>query len=158
MSEERLQRIVQSSFNEAISRQQEYVTLEHLLVAILDDGDIRTFLHAMGISSEEIQLDAHSYLDHEVEPVAKEISQAKKTIALERVFQRAVAQGIFSGRQVTDPLDILGSILSEENSHAAHFCEKHGLTKDSLIDTVTATTKDEEMDTSTSKRFNYMFR
>jgi ATP-dependent Clp protease ATP-binding subunit ClpA len=149
MSEERLQRIVQSSFNEAITRQQEYVTLEHLLVAILDDGEIRTFLHAMGISSEEIQIDTHSYLDHEVESVTKEISQAKKTIALERVFQRAVAQGIFSGRQVTDPLDILGSILSEENSHAAHFCEKHGLTKDVLIDTVTSTIKDEEMDTST---------
>ena len=145
MSEERLQRIVQTAFQEAITRQHEYVTLEHLLVAILNDADIVDLLDEMGISTEGILEDARSYLDNEIERLAEQTSQAKKTVVLERVFQRAVAQGYFVGRSITDPLDILSSLLVEQKSHAAYFCNKHGLTKDALTATVAETLKEQEV-------------
>jgi ATP-dependent Clp protease ATP-binding subunit ClpA len=150
MSEERLHRIVQVAFQDAVNRQHEYVTLEHLLMAVLADLEVAAFLEAMGVSSDEIQLDTHSHLDTEISRRSEPESQAKKTIALERVFQRAVAQGYFIGRSETDPLDILGSILSEEHSSAAFFCQKHGLTKELLTENVADTDKDnEDMDTTT---------
>lgn len=136
MSEERLQRIVQIAFQEAIDRQHEYVTLEHLLVAVLDDVDIISVLEDMGVDSDQIISDAKTYLDTQLDKMEEQRNQAKKTVALERVFQRAVAQGYFVGRPVADPLDVLGSILSEENSHAAFFCQQHGLTKDALTESI----------------------
>jgi len=160
MSEERLQRIVQMAFQEAISRQHEYVTIEHLLIAILGDADILQVLEDMGISSQSILDDAKDYLDTDIEKMADQSNGAKKTVALERVFQRAVAQGYFVGRSIADPLDVLGSILSEENSHAAFFCNTHGLTKDSLTENIAdiiqddgmATTNGEEAPTGRRKR------
>jgi len=130
MSDERIQKIVQTAFQEAIDRQHEYVTLEHLLVALLGDLDVISLLTSMAIDTNEILLDANSYLDTEVDRLPEQAGGAKKTVALERVFHRAVAQGFFVGRPDCDPADILGSILNEQNSHAAFFCSKHGLTKD----------------------------
>jgi len=141
--EERLQRIVQTAFQEAIDRQHEYVTLEHLLVALLDDSDIVQLLDDMDISPNEILSEAQSYLDNEIERLSEQIGGAKKTVALERVFQRAVAQGYFVGKSSTDSFDILASILSEKNSHAAFFCNKHGLTKDALTENVASAVEQE---------------
>jgi ATP-dependent Clp protease ATP-binding subunit ClpA len=146
MSEERLQRIVQIAFQEAFDRQHEYVTLEHLLIAILGDDKISSTLKDLKINCAEIVAEAQSYLDTEVEQLPQaeqEQGKAKKTVALERVFHRAVAQGYFVGRSVTDPIDLLSSILTEENSHAAFFCKKHGLTRDEL--TVQSSEQEEEM-------------
>lgn len=145
MSDNRIQKIVQIAFKEAIDRHQEYVTLEHLLVAILGDTNILALLADMDIDSEEILQDVRLYLDNDVDKMDEKVMQAKKTVALERVFQRAVAQGYFVGRAITDPLDVLGSILSETNSHAAFFCEKAGLTKSSLNETISEAIKDKEM-------------
>jgi ATP-dependent Clp protease ATP-binding subunit ClpA len=130
--EDRLQKIVQHAYQEALTRQHEYVTLEHLLLALMADTKIAQILDEMDIAINEIIVDTLSYLNNEL-PVASQGSPvAKKTVLLERVFQRAVAQGYFVGKAVTDPVDILNSILTESNSHAAYFCAKHGLTKEML--------------------------
>lgn len=143
--EQRLQRIVSIAFQEAINRQQEYVTLEHLLIALLSDEDIISLLDDMGISTDDILTDARTYLDTEVERLPTQLDGAKKTIALERVFQRAVAQGIFVGRQMAEPFDVLSSILAEQSSHAAYFCQKHGLDKEALTNLVAEKYKEQEM-------------
>jgi ATP-dependent Clp protease ATP-binding subunit ClpA len=156
MSEERIQQIVRHAFQEATDRKQEYVTLEHLLVAILEDDGITTIIDAMKISAAEILLDVRSYLDTEVASIPHKVDNATKTVAVERVFQRAIAQGYFEGRSDIAPLDILKSILSEENSHASFFCQKFGLSKDLISALLTDSTKDNhmetDMDTGTTSR------
>jgi ATP-dependent Clp protease ATP-binding subunit ClpA len=144
MSDDRIKKIVQIAFKEAIDRQQEYVTLEHLLIAILGDTDILTLLENIEVDIKEILEDVRRYLDNDVEKLQEQISQAKKTVALERVFQRAVAQGYFVGRIITDPLDVLGSILAESNSHAAYICQKHGLTKEILNEKISEAISNQE--------------
>ena len=86
MSEERLQKIVQVAFQEAISRQHEYVTLEHLLVAVLDDVDILIILETMGISASQITDDAKGYLDVEVDKLPEASAQAKRLLLLNECF------------------------------------------------------------------------
>jgi len=144
MSDERLQRIVTTAQQEAVDRQQEYITLEHLLVAILYDSEIIELLESIGVDTDEILNDVRSYLDNEIEKLAVPLDHAKKTVALERVFQRAVAQSYFVGRQIADPVDILTSILSETNSHAAFFCTKHGLSKDAIAELVREQIQEQE--------------
>lgn len=136
MSDERLERIVKSARQEAVDRQQEYITIEHLLVAVLNDEDVTSLLEELSISMEELLQDVRSYLDNELEKMDTPMDSAKKTIGLERVFQRAIMQGYFGGRQNATGLDILYSILAEDNSHAVFFCSKHGVTKDVVIDGV----------------------
>ncbi len=143
MSDEKLQRIAQLAFKEAIDRRHEYVTLEHLLVALLADTDVIALLEDMDVSTDGIIEDATSYLDTEIESLPDDIGGAKKTVALERVFQRAVAQTYFVGKQIADPYDILSSILSEKNSHAAYFCQKHGLSRESFTETIADQIKEE---------------
>jgi ATP-dependent Clp protease ATP-binding subunit ClpA len=145
MSEERLQRIVQNAFVQAQSRKHEYVTLEHLLASLLDDEDIMQLLEEMSVPLENLSNDLTSYLDSEIEPSEEEIESAKKTITLERVFQRAVAQSYFVGRATPTPVDILISILSESNSHAAYFCNEHGLTKQALGDLLVESIQEQEV-------------
>jgi ATP-dependent Clp protease ATP-binding subunit ClpA len=145
MSEERLQKIVQNAFVQAQSRQHEYVTLEHLLASLLDDEDIVLLLEEMAVPLENLSNDVTSYLDSEIEPSDVEIETAKKTITLERVFQRAVAQSYFVGRATPTPVDVLISILSESNSHAAYFCTEHGLTKEALGEMLVESIREQEV-------------
>lgn len=152
MSKQRIENIVQSAYEDAKARQHEYVTLEHLLCALLTDADIAALLSKINVNPHDILQDTVAYLDTEVENLGVPVSQAKKTMALERVFQRAVAQGYFVGRAVTDPLDVLGSILSEVNSHAAYFCNAHGLTKDSLIENLADAVTEQEIGISNDPR------
>jgi len=150
MSEERLQQIAQVAFQEAINRQHEYVTLEHLLIALLGDIDIITLLDEMNVPTEKILADVDSYLKNEVMATSTHAAQTKKTLGLERVFHRAVAQGYFSGNNTTGPFGILASLLSENNSNAAYFCELHGLTPDILQQQAANNTKQDDMTVSTA--------
>ncbi len=145
MSEERLQKIVQNAFVQAQSRQHEYVTLEHLLVSLLDDDDIVQLLEEMSVPLQNLSNDVTAYLDNEIESSEDDIDTAKKTITLERVFQRAVAQSYFVGRATPTPVDVLISILSENNSHAAHFCMEHGITKEALSELLVESIREQEV-------------
>lgn len=134
MSDQRLQHIVQEAIQEAVIRKHEYLTLEHLLLAMLGDTDIVHLLDEMDIPTAEILDELVSYLDG-AEQLDELNGQVKRTLALERVFQRAVAQNMFVGKSKTpDPLDVLSSLLAEEKSNAAYFCNKHGLTRDKISD------------------------
>lgn len=144
MSEQRLQKIIQFALQEAINRQHEYVTLEHLLLALLADADIKGYLEELDTPVADIRNDVIHYLDTDMETMTVSSGVAKKTLALERVFQRAVAQCYFDGKTMADPLDILNSVLSESNSHAAYFCNKHGLTKETFNELASEMQKDYE--------------
>ena len=57
----------------------------------------------------------------------------KKTTAIERVFQRALAQVIFGGREKIDPIDLLVSILSEDDCISRYYCELNGLNRNIIV-------------------------
>ena len=145
MANSRINTIVSIASAHAVERQHEFVTLEHLLVALLTDDDVMSLLLEINIDPLGIVADTISYLDTEIEPLDVAPKKAKTTLALERVFQRAITQGYFVGQTVLNPLSVLGSILAEENSHAAFFCKKHGLTKEELLQHINEMTKGSEV-------------
>ena len=133
---------VDEIFNRAIDfardSDHEYVTCEHVLLHLLEEEDVTSIIKELSVDVGNIKEDVTQYLaDNEWSglsnsKVAK--GQPKKTMAIERIIQRAVAQVIFSGRDEIEPIDLFVSILSEDNSPAQYYCNLNGIDKNVFVD------------------------
>lgn len=114
----------------------EYVTLEHLLYAIVNYKPFNDLLKNFGTNVEQIVEDLNLYnaqisAQHNADATDY---QPKKTHALERVFNRALTQVLFSGRNHVQVMDLFISMSGEANSHAAYFIIKHGINMPKFIE------------------------
>ena len=132
--------IIQRALDYASGYSHEYVSAEHLTLSLLEHDDIEKLCAELKIDLGTLRGDVINFLEDEsfhglVSPNGSKGSP-KKTPAVERIFQRAMAQTIFSGREVLEPLDLLVAILGEDNCFARYFCEQNGLTKDTVAQTI----------------------
>ena len=126
--------IVANATNVASSKNHEYVTLEHLLQAMVSSEEFGSFLANFGADVELMQTDIDVYLDKQTYLVSKVYDIVpKKTHSLERVFNRAYTQVLFSGRQSLQSIDLLLSIMTETKSYASYITFKYGLDRHKLV-------------------------
>ena len=114
----------------------EYVTLEHLMVALLEFKQFNQLMFEFGADVDNIIADIYEHLgkqDHLVNITETEIVP-QRTHALERVFNRAFTQVLFSAREMMEPIDLYLSISQETNSHAAYFMLKWGVDRKKLVE------------------------
>jgi len=111
-----------------------YVTLEHLMLALTRHTPFTTMLDKFGVSTVNLDRDLDDYLDSQVHLLANIDTEPKKTNALERVFNRALTQVLFSGRRNMLTIDLWLAIMSENNSHASYYMLKYGVTKKAFVD------------------------
>ena len=146
---EGLENIFENAVKEAEKRKHEYVTIEHVLLALVKDEAIGTVLHDFKIQVGALIKDIEDYLDTKCNDIitkGKEPMTPRKTASLERLMNRAFTQALFQGRQDVTSVDILISIYAEKKSYAAFFLKKHQVSKQDLIDLVsTETILDEGM-------------
>tara|TARA_Y100001938_G_scaffold148483_1_gene232309 strand:+ start:16 stop:2346 length:2331 start_codon:yes stop_codon:yes gene_type:complete len=146
---EGLENIFENAVREAEKRRHEYVTIEHVLLALIKDQAIGTVLHDFKINVSLMIKDVEDYLDTKCNDIitrGKEPVTPRKTASLERLMNRAFTQALFQGRQDVTSIDILISIYAEKKSYAAFFLKKHQVNKQDLIDLVsTETILDEGM-------------
>ena len=128
-----IEHIIEQSLNIARKKNHEYVMSEHLLVALLQHQPFRTVLVKFGADVDAIQNDVDAYLDSLVNLCKPDVDQPKKTNALERVFNRALTQVLFTGRRTMTTADLYLSIMAESNSHAQYFLMKHGVNKQDFL-------------------------
>lgn len=103
----------------------EYVTLEHLTLALITFPEFNNLLQDYGIDVEGLYADLTGYLAIQEHLVNDEYAgYPKKTVSLERVFNRAITQVLFSARQQTETIDLFLSITQETNSYSAYFLTK----------------------------------
>ena len=122
----------------ASERNHEYVVLEHLLLALVNEKEIQSLITEVKGEVDQIMVDCMQYLDSRLKDIVVESTDApRKTSALERVFNRAVTQVIFSGRKKLTIKDIFVSLLSEKNSHALYFLKKNNITRQAIIEQLT---------------------
>ena len=127
--------IVQAASDLATKRNHEYVTLEHLLLAMIGHDSFNTILNDFGADVESLQQDLEDYLAKQNHIVSTGYDIVpKKTHSLERVFNRAFTQVLFSGRQHMQVIDLYLSLMSEDKSHAQYFLTKYGLERGKLVD------------------------
>jgi len=122
----------------AIDMRHEYVTLEHVALALIRNQEFRNQTRDFGVDIESLDADIEAYLQSmkslELESVDPEEFVPKKTNGLERMINRAVTQVVFSNRRFLIPIDLYLSIMSENNCHAHYFFSKYGLIKQEFVE------------------------
>ena len=133
--------VIECAVNFATDNQHEYVTLEHLTLCLLQDDEVTQILDSIDCDWEVARNDLEEYLKDTVyNGLHGEVpydGRPKKTVSIERVLQRAFAQVIFSSREQVNAMDLLVSILSEENTHARYLLELNGIHRFKVIEYLT---------------------
>jgi ATP-dependent Clp protease ATP-binding subunit ClpA len=125
-----LEKVLHKALASAAQRKQEYATLEHLLLALLDDADAAAVLRACGVDHEVLRNDLLDYIDGELENlIVQNPSEAKPTAGFQRVIQRAVIHVQSSGREEVTGANVLVAIFAERESHAAFFLQEQDMTR-----------------------------
>ena len=126
--------IIEEATKLAIKKNHEYVTLEHLLWGLLSHDIFTELITKLKIDGAGLLSELESYIDEQTYLINNGYNIVpKKTHTLERVFNRAFTQVLFSGRSNLQIIDIYLSICSEDKSHAKYFLMKYGLEKDKVI-------------------------
>ena len=111
----------------------EYVTLEHVMLAIIRYEPLRNLLIESAIDVHGLDADIDAFIMAQNHLVV-EGAEPRKTHALERVFNRALTQVLFSGRTQMQLMDLLLSIQGEPNSYAQYFAMKYGLSRNKMLE------------------------
>ncbi len=128
---------IERAIQKATALAHEYVTLEHLLYSILEEDDVISFLNKMKVDVGAIVTDLETFLRERDDIPNANGHEPRKTLALDRVFNRAVTQAIFSGSTKLICKDIFVSLLSEKNSYAYFVLKKHGADRNKAIEIIT---------------------
>ena len=127
--------ILDSAVRMARELQHEYVTVEHLFLALLRHAPFRKTLGDFGVDVDLMDTEVAAYLKSLVSLVSPVPDiQPKKTAGLERIFNRANVQVMFTGRRAMSTIDMYLSIMAEGNSHAHYFLLKYGVKKQEFVE------------------------
>jgi ATP-dependent Clp protease ATP-binding subunit ClpA len=114
----------------ANDRRHEYATLEHLLLALVDDTDAATVLRACGVDQDKLKRDLAEFLDKDLAGLVTErTGDPKPTAGFQRVVQRAAIHVQSSGRDEVTGANVLVALFSERESHAVYFLQLQDMTR-----------------------------
>jgi ATP-dependent Clp protease ATP-binding subunit ClpA len=114
---------------EARTRKHEYLTLEHLLLALLHDPSSAEMLNAVGVNLSSLETDLDLYLDHDMEQVQNMDStqSPEHTNAVTKVFQRATHHALQTkSEEITGPI-VLIELMAEVESYAVYLLSRQGI-------------------------------
>src|ERR1700728_2926963 len=125
-----LEKTLRRALSLANERRHEYATLEHLLLALIDDVDSAAVLRACGVDLDALRKTVVQYLDTELENlVVDSQEEAKATNGFQRVVQRAAFHVQSSGREEVTGANVLVAICAERETHAAYFLQEQDMTR-----------------------------
>ncbi|MGB7205861.1 MAG: Clp protease N-terminal domain-containing protein, partial [Anderseniella sp.] len=114
----------------ASDRSHEYATLEHLLLALVDDKDAASVMRACGVDLDQLRRHLENYIDNDLASLVMATGEdAKPTAGFQRVIQRAVIHVQSSGREEVTGANVLIAIFAERESHAAYFLQEQDMTR-----------------------------
>jgi ATP-dependent Clp protease ATP-binding subunit ClpA len=125
-----LEKVIRRALEDATDRHHEYSGLEHLLLAMLDDGKTAEVIKHCGGNVGRLRAKLQKFLDEEIRPVREEDPDpAQPTIGFARVVQRAINHVIGAGRQQATGPNVLVAMFAEPESHAVYFLQEEGITR-----------------------------
>ena len=115
----------------ANSKNHEFATLEHLLLALTEDEDAAHLMRACGVNLERLHHALEKFIEEELNDlvVDGDDTEAKATAGFQRVIQRAVHHVQMSGRGEVTGANTVVAIFSERESHAVYFLEEQDMTR-----------------------------
>ncbi|MEN8656598.1 ATP-dependent Clp protease ATP-binding subunit ClpA [Marivita sp.] len=126
-----LEQAIHSALALANSRSHEFATLEHLLLALIDEPDAVRVMKACSVDTEELRTTLVDYIDDDLSNLVTDIegSEAVPTAAFQRVIQRAAIHVQSSGRSEVTGANVLVAIFAERESNAAYFLQDQDMTR-----------------------------
>ncbi|SPF77544.1 ATP-dependent Clp protease ATP-binding subunit ClpA [Pseudoprimorskyibacter insulae] len=126
-----LEQAIHSALALANSRSHEFATLEHLLLALIDEPDASRVLKACSVETEQLRSTLVEYIDDDLSNLVTDIegSEAVPTAAFQRVIQRAAIHVQSSGRTEVTGANVLVAIFAERESNAAYFLQEQDMTR-----------------------------
>jgi ATP-dependent Clp protease ATP-binding subunit ClpA len=131
MLSQELQKALDAAFLAARNEGHEMLTIEHLLLALLDDVNVTEVLRASGVGLDALERDLRSFIRENV-PVVEEDAdgnEVQPTLSFQRVLQRAVYHVQSAGKKEVTSLNVLVAIFSERDSHAVYLLNEQGVTR-----------------------------
>ena len=133
MISKELEECLNLAVREANRHKHEFVTLEHVLFALMQNEKIKVIIGSCEINHELILDDLKDYFQNTLEKIKKDHINAKPTLAFQRVLQRASEHMMSSGKDKIHCESVLVAICSEANSFACYYLKKQGLTRFELL-------------------------
>ena len=125
-----LEKALHQALTFANERHHEYATLEHLLLALLDDVDAAAVMGACNVDIDTLRKTVIDYVDNELSNLVTGYDEdSKPTSGFQRVIQRAVIHVQSSGREEVTGANVLVAIFAERESHAAYFLQEQEMTR-----------------------------
>ncbi|MCX8997614.1 ATP-dependent Clp protease ATP-binding subunit ClpA [Rhizobiaceae bacterium BDR2-2] len=125
-----LEKALHQALTHANERHHEYATLEHLLLALVDDADAAAVMGACNVNLDELRKTVTDYVDNELSNLVTGYDEdSKPTSGFQRVIQRAVIHVQSSGREEVTGANVLVAIFAERESHAAYFLQEQEMTR-----------------------------
>jgi ATP-dependent Clp protease ATP-binding subunit ClpA len=125
--------IVAEAVAKATSLKHNYVTIEHVMLSLVQYKPFNNLLYDFGVDTDALIADVEKYLAN-LDLGAHDGGEPKKTHALERVFNRAATQVLFSARSHMQVVDLFLSVHAEHNTYAHYFMVKYGMDRQRLVD------------------------
>ena len=133
-----LQAVFEKAIDTAKKLHHEYLTIEHLLYAMLLEETFGNVIAGFGANLDEFKNDLTDYLHNKCQEITitDVVVKPKKTQSVERVLNRAFTQVLFNGRQRIEPTDVFMSMIGEKRSWAHYYIQKAKIDKDKFNDFV----------------------
>ncbi|MFY9320642.1 ATP-dependent Clp protease ATP-binding subunit ClpA, partial [Lentibacter algarum] len=126
-----LEQAIHAALATANSKRHEFATLEHLLLALLDEPDAYRVLQACSVNTDELRQSLVEFVEEDLANLITDIegSEAVPTAAFQRVIQRAAIHVQSSGRNEVTGANVLVAIFAERESNAAYFLQEQDMTR-----------------------------
>ena len=129
MFSKELEQSIASLFDQAQEKNIQYITIEHLLLMILNDFDVSDALQSLKVNKDKLKNDIEEYLQDTTILKTDETKPVQPTLGFQRVLQRAVFHIQSSGKGVVKPINSIVAIFSEKESHAVFLLSKSGVSR-----------------------------
>lgn len=118
------------AFVEARQKRHEFITVEHLLLALLDNPSAAETLRACGGNIEQLRKDLSRFIEEHTPSIeGKDDIDTQPTLGFQRVIQRAILHVQSSGKKEVNGANVLVAIFGEKDSHAVYYLQKQGITR-----------------------------
>ncbi len=125
-----LEKTLHAALTNASDRSHEYATLEHLLLALIEDPDAAQVMSACGVDLGELTEVVKQYLDQEYQSLkTQEKEDPSPTAGFQRVIQRAILHVQSSGKDTVTGANVLVALFSERDSYAVYFLQQQDMTR-----------------------------
>ena len=139
MIEQGLQQEINLVMTEARNRRLEFVTVEHLLIALLNMDDVVGFLRTKRVNIDELRVELEQYIDTHT-PIISEDAEIDivPTVGFQRVLQRSVYQAQSAQKNSVNAMNVFVSIFSEKESHAVYMLKLNNISRLDVMESISS--------------------